>query len=48
MYPTGGEPYKFETYKEAFNMVGICYGTESLNKDVKIEKIDEEVCEDLS
>jgi len=36
MHPTKGEPYRFETYQKALDMVSICYGLESLKKDVEI------------
>lgn len=42
MRPTKGAPYEFETYQEAFDMVSICYGKESLKKDIEIKEINEE------
>ncbi len=36
MRPTKGAPYEFETYQEALDMIELCYGLESLNKDVEI------------
>jgi len=34
--PTQGAPYEFGTYQEAFDMVDLCYGHESLGKDIEI------------
>ncbi|HUX56249.1 MAG TPA: hypothetical protein VMV77_04700 [Bacteroidales bacterium] len=39
MHPTGGKPYRFKTYQEAKDMVSICYGLDSLSKNVSIVKI---------
>ena len=36
MRPTDSKPYEFETYQKALDMVDICYGRESLKKDVQI------------
>ena len=37
--PTQGVPYEFKTYQEALDMVSMCYGLESLKKDVEIIEI---------
>ena len=39
MKPTQGVPYEFKTYQEALDMVSMCYGLESLKKDVEIIEI---------
>ena len=39
MKPTQGKPYEFKTYQEAIDMVSICYGLESLKKDVEIVEV---------
>jgi hypothetical protein len=39
MHPTNGEPYEFDTYQKALDTVNICYGRESLGKDVEIKEI---------
>jgi len=37
--PTQGSPYEFKTYQEALDMVDMCYGRESLGKDVEIVEV---------
>jgi len=39
MKPTQGAPYEFSTYQEALDMVSMCYGLESLKKDVEIIEV---------
>ena len=36
MRPTGQPPYEFETPQEALDMIDMCYGRESLGKDIEI------------
>jgi len=37
--PTQGVPYEFSTYQEVLDMVNMCYGLESLKKDVEIIEV---------
>ena len=39
MKPTQGPPFEFETWQEAFDMVNMYYGLESLKKDVEIIEV---------
>ncbi len=37
--PTQGLSYEFKTYQEALDMVSLCYGLESLGKDIEIVEV---------
>lgn len=39
VYPVGGEPYEYATYKEAADMARLCYGMDAtIVRVVEIEK----------
>ena len=39
MRPSQGIPYEFSSLQEALDMVSMCYGLESLKKDVEIVEV---------